>query len=78
LINRVLTEKNTGADLLSKLASSNLVDLSHEVWIEVLEKPSIEEGPIIAFVDTDDDWRTTIKDYSHTGELLPDRNEVSV
>jgi len=61
---------------LSKLASSNSVDLLLKVWIEIMEKPSIEEGPMIASVDTEDDWRTPIKDYLHIEELPPDRNKV--
>ena len=41
-----------------------------------MEKPSIEEGPMIASIDTEDDWRTPIKDYLHIKELPPDRNKV--
>jgi hypothetical protein len=47
-----------------------------KVWIEILEKPSIEEGPMIASVDTKNDWRTPIKDYLYIEELPPDRNKV--
>ena len=35
------------ADLLSKLANGNLVDLPYDVWIKVLKKPSIEEKTCI-------------------------------
>jgi hypothetical protein len=44
IINHIPREKNIMADLLSKLVITNLVKLSFEVWIEILEKPSIKKG----------------------------------
>jgi hypothetical protein len=55
------------ADLLSKVASSNLV--------EILEKPSIK-WLIVVPVDIVEDLRTPFIDYLLSGELSLDRNEV--
>lgn len=55
------------ADLLSKVASSNLV--------EILEKPSIK-WLIVVPVDIVEDLRTLFIDYLLSGELSLDRNEV--
>lgn len=46
IINHIPREKNIMVDLLSKLVSTNLVKFPLEVWIEILEKPSIKERPI--------------------------------
>ena len=42
-ISKILLEDNVPTNLFSKLASTNLVKLSPQVWIEVLEKPSVEK-----------------------------------
>ena len=42
-ISKILLEDNIPTNLFSKLASTNLVKLSPQVWIEVLEKPSVEK-----------------------------------
>lgn len=55
------------ADLLSKVGSSNLV--------EILEKPSIK-WLIVVPVDIVEDLRTLFIDYLLSGELSLDRNEV--
>jgi hypothetical protein len=42
-ISKILLEDNVPTNLFSKLASTNLVEFSPQVWIEVLEKPSVEK-----------------------------------
>jgi hypothetical protein len=54
------------ANLISKLARSNLVNLLLGVWIEILKKTSIERGPITAFIDIENNWRTIIENYQLT------------
>jgi len=40
---KITREENKKVDLLSKLANDNPVDLLNDMWIEVLNKLSIEE-----------------------------------
>jgi hypothetical protein len=54
------------ANLISKLARSNLVNLLLGVWIEILKKTSIERGLITAFIDIENNWRTIIENYRLT------------
>ena len=51
-IDHIPREENGRADLLSKLASSNLIELFLYVLIEILEKPNIKDGLISSIVDT--------------------------
>lgn len=64
------------ANLISKLARSNLVNLLLGVWIEILKKTSIERGPIIVFIDIENNWRTIIENYRLAWKLLLDKNEA--
>lgn len=64
------------ANLISKLARSNLVNLLLGVWIEILKKTSIERGLITAFIDIENNWRTIIENYRLTWKLLLDKNEA--
>jgi len=43
LITCIPRKDNHLVDLLSKLASSNPVDLLMDVWVKVLKKPSVDE-----------------------------------
>jgi hypothetical protein len=43
LITCIPRKDNHLVDLLSKLASSNPVDLLMDVWVKVLKKPSMDE-----------------------------------
>jgi hypothetical protein len=61
---------------LSKLASSNLIELFLDVLIEILEKPNIKDGLISNIVDTKNNWRSPFKYYLLTRKLLLDRNKT--
>lgn len=60
---RIPRNKNGKADILSKLASSNSIELYLDVWIKILEKLSIEEGLVANPINTENNWRTPFKDY---------------
>jgi len=67
-------EENTRADFLSKLASANSTDLPIDVWIEVLDHPSVEESSATTLpIMGAEDWRAPNKEYLLTGTLPSDR-----
>ena len=75
-IDRIPREENGRADLLSKLASSNLIELFLDVLIEKLKKPNIKDGLMSTIVDTKNNWRSPFKYYLLTRKLLLDRNKT--
>lgn len=54
LITCIPRKDNHLVDLLSKLASSNPVDLLIDVWVEVLQKPSMGEELIIVPINIEE------------------------
>lgn len=52
----ILREDNHRENLLSKLASSSPINLPLEVWVEVLEKPNVNEEELVApTINTEED-----------------------
>lgn len=52
----ILRENNHRENLLSKLASSSPINLPLEVWVEVLEKPNVNEEELVApTINTEED-----------------------
>ncbi|XP_052206820.1 uncharacterized protein LOC127811152 [Diospyros lotus] len=70
-INRSL---NGHADALSKLASTKETT-GRTVYVEVLQRPSIDE-PEVACIENDNDWRTPFYKYLTMGELPADPKEA--
>jgi putative lipoic acid-binding regulatory protein len=63
-ISKISRKDNNHANLLSKLVSKNLVEFPPQVWIEVLEKTSVEEKSSMVIVIQEhirEDQRTTIR-----------------
>lgn len=74
---KVPWKENTQVGFLSKLANANQTDLHIYVWIEVLDRPSMEESSATTFLIIGaNDWRTLIKEYLLTGTVPSDRLEV--
>lgn len=52
----ILREDNHRENLLSKLASPSPINLPLEVWVEVLEKPNVNEEELVApTINTEED-----------------------
>jgi hypothetical protein len=49
-ISKISREDNIPTNLFSKLASTNLVELAPQVWIEVLEKPNVEKNSMVVVI----------------------------
>jgi len=58
-------------------ARFNFVELSTDVWIEVLKMPSVSEDEWVAVpINIADNWRILIRNYLQIRELPLNRNEV--
>lgn len=70
LITYILREDNHQTDLMSKLASLNLIDLFVDVQVEAVEKLSVGKKIFVVIpINNKKDWRTLIMHYLLVGEL---------
>ncbi|XP_021862633.1 uncharacterized protein [Spinacia oleracea] len=78
-INLVPRAENTLADALSKLATSNIVDLKRTVMMEVMNKRSTESEEIrVMAITTTSEWYDNIQTYIQTGALPADLAEAKM
>ncbi|XP_071722021.1 uncharacterized protein [Rutidosis leptorrhynchoides] len=70
-MNHALREENMHADILSKLASGELVELSGPIYVERLLAPSIEQKKV-AVIEGSYDWMTPIKCYLTDETIIED------
>lgn len=78
IVLHVPREENQQADLLSRIASSDLHSLEAQVLLEVLEVPS-SESQVVAALGHDQEvggWMKPIQDYLETGALPVDPIEA--
>ena len=70
LITYILREDNHQTNLMSKLASLNLIDLFVDVQVEAVEKLSVGKKIFVVIpINNKKDWRTLIMHYLLVGEL---------
>ena len=75
-LQQIEQDDNTIADSLSKLATSDLEKLEGAIYLEHLEKQSIEEGPLISKINIESSWATHIISYLQHGVLPSDSKDV--
>ena len=75
-IRQILRAKNTRADLLSKLATLTLTELSKEVFFEVLKYPNTEELQLVMKISHEPSWIDPLVAYLKDGILPHDAKEA--
>ena len=68
--------KNTQANRLAKLATSQLENLDPHVHIETIDAHSIEEPKLALLTELEPSWIDLILDYLITGALSEDRSAI--
>ena len=74
-VQQILWVENMRADLLTKLAILGAADLKWSSYMKILEKPSIEEAPIMQ-ADLEPSWIDPILHYLQDDTLPTDRDEA--
>jgi len=60
------------------LAISRLTKLPVDVWVEILDKPSVKAKELIVVpVSLEKDWRTQVNNYLLNREIPSDRSAVT-
>jgi reverse gyrase len=71
IVHHVPRSNNKKADVLSKLAAIVLRNASHEIHIEVLRQPSVDNVEVNV-ITTQNTWMTPIINYLQNDQLLED------
>ncbi|KAK3041945.1 hypothetical protein RJ639_002253 [Escallonia herrerae] len=74
-IQQIPRDQNTQADTLSRLASTEVPNVRHLVYLEFLKERSISSQTEIGVVDQESCWMDMIIKYLSTGKLPSERHE---